>query len=350
MRRFVCSLPLALSALLFLPALPLHAQDSEDEPPVEAEGEGEPMEGEEFQMPTKIELPGLRWTDGPADFPIGSMARIDVPAGYRATDVRGTRILMEAMGNPPSPNELATLMPADSVDWFVTFTWDSCGYVKDDDKDDLDADDLLEALRKGNDQANAYRRQHGESPLTIVGWERKPFYNTATNNLEWAIKATSAEGPVVNFNVRILGRAGVMEANLVCDPQILSATLPTFQKLLTGFAYSKGNTYGEYKKGDKIAEYGLTGLIAGGALAVAAKTGILQKFWKFILIGLVAIGGFFKKLFGGKGGGERPRRTAGGSAPRARPSRPGGPSGSGPRDPSGPAPGSGPPDTPGTAQ
>jgi len=62
-----------------------------------------------------------------------------------------------------------------------------------------------------------------------------------------------------------------------------------------------------------VAKYGIATLIAGGALAAAAKFGILKVLWlgllkfsKFIIIGLVAIAAFFKKLFnrsGSSGGG-----------------------------------------------
>lgn len=310
MRRFLRSVPVFLFVLMLLPARPGHAQGG-DEEPVE-DGGSEPMEGDEaeFVMPTRIELPGLEWTEGPVKFPIGSISQIDLPEGFVATDVKGTQTLMEFYGNPSSPSELATVMPAQSVDWFVVFTFDDRGYVPDDEKDDLDPDEMLEAIKAGNEHANTYRRTRGEPILTIVGWERKPAYNSTTHNLEWAIRGVSNGHPLLNFNVKILGRGGVMSANLVVDPELLEATLPTFRKLLAGFSYTKGNTYAEYRKGDKLAEYGLKGLIAGGAVAVALKTGILQKFGKYILIGLVAIGAFIKKLFTG-GGGERPRRGGG---------------------------------------
>ncbi len=292
---------------LFLPffliaARQVHAQDAEEAEETEMMEE----EGALGAMPTTIELPGLEWTEGPTKFPIGRLAQVDVPQGYRATGAPGTRVLVEVMGNRPDDSLLATLMPSDTVAWFVLFSFDDAGYVRDDESGDLDADALLDALKQANNEANDYRKSHGLPTLQISGWERKPVYNQGTHNLEWAVRATSEGEPVVNFNVRMLGRSGVMSANLVIDPAELEATLPTFRKLLAGFSYTQGNTYGEYRKGDKLAEYGLTGLIAGGALAVAAKSGLLAKLWKFILFGLVAVGAFLKKLFGGKKGGERP--------------------------------------------
>jgi uncharacterized membrane-anchored protein len=70
--------------------------------------------------------------------------------------------------------------------------------------------------------------------------------------------------------------------------------------LLKGFAYQKEESYAAFSKGDKIATYGLTGLIVGGGLLAAAKTGLLAKLWKPILAGLVVIGAFFKRIFTGK--------------------------------------------------
>ena len=70
--------------------------------------------------------------------------------------------------------------------------------------------------------------------------------------------------------------------------------------MLKGFAYQKEESYAAFSKGDKIATYGLTGLIVGGGLLAAAKTGLLIKLWKPIAGVLVVIGAFFKRLFAGK--------------------------------------------------
>ena len=69
--------------------------------------------------------------------------------------------------------------------------------------------------------------------------------------------------------------------------------------------FNPGFRYAEFNKGtDKMAEYGLGALIAGG---VAAKLGLFGKlfalliaFKKLILVGLLAIGGGIAKLFGRK--------------------------------------------------
>lgn len=146
---------------------------------------------------------------------------------------------------------------------------------------------------------------------TTTGWAKEPFYNPDTNNLEWAIrfKSEGAEEETVNYRTKLLGRKGVMDVVLVCDPEELDGVLPRYQSLLWGFSYNSGQKYAEYKDGDKLAEYGLTALVVGGAAAVGAKLGLfawlavaLKKFGKFIIVGVVAIGVFLKKIFVGNKG------------------------------------------------
>ena len=133
--------------------------------------------------------------------------------------------------------------------------------------------------------------------MTILGWEQPPHYNETTHNLEWAIKGESEGEAVINYNTRLLGRGGVMKVTLVTDPSILSATLPDFKNVLGTFGFKQGQKYAEFRKGDKIAEYGLSALIVGGATAVAVKSGMFKWLWKLIVVGFIAVSGFIKKLF-----------------------------------------------------
>lgn len=95
-----------------------------------------------------------------------------------------------------------------------------------------------------------------------------------------------------------------MKVVLVEDMANLDATLPKFRAAMGTFKFQTGESYAEYKPGDKVAKYGLTALVAGGAALGAAKLGlfakfglIFKKFFKFIIMGLVAIGASIKKFF-----------------------------------------------------
>jgi uncharacterized membrane-anchored protein len=231
---------------------------------------------------------------------LGSMATLNVPSGYRFTAAAGTLSLMEAYGNLTNGAELGYIAPL-NMGWFAVFEFQDCGYVKDDEKDKLDASKILTQLKEGQVEANKELAKRGMPTLELLGWQTPPFYNPQTNNLEWAIRLRSSDGgQTINYKTKLLGRRGVMDVVLVCNEEQLSSVVADYQKLLKGFAYNKEESYAAFSKGDKIATYGLTGLIVGGGLLAAAKTGLLAKLWKPIAVGLVAIGVFFKRIFKGK--------------------------------------------------
>jgi uncharacterized membrane-anchored protein len=241
---------------------------------------------------------------GPAKAALGSIAEIQIPEGYQFTGAEGTKKLMEMLGNTVDGSELGFLAPTNS-NWFVLFEFDDSGYVKDDDQDKLDADAILDSIRRGTELANKQRKKMGIPPVTVVGWEQAPKYNPETHNLEWCIRGESEGEPVVNYNTRVLGRKGVMRVTVVGDPEEVKIALPDFKQLMAGYHFVSGQTYAEYKPGDKVAKYGLAALVVGGAAAGAAKLGLfaslavfLKKGWKLVVVAVVAVAAMFKKLFG----------------------------------------------------
>ena len=188
----------------------------------------------------------------------------------------GAKRLLEATQNIPDGGELGVLLQPSQTGnpWFVIFSFRPVGYVKDDEEDSLDAEKILASIRKGNDKANEVRHQRGWAPLQIVGWEQEPFYDAETHNLSWAIRGRTLEAgkasDVINYRTRLLGHGGVMNADLVISPEQVTAALPSFKTELGGFSFTPGQRYSEFRKGDKVAEYGLAALVVGGAAAVAA--------------------------------------------------------------------------------
>jgi uncharacterized membrane-anchored protein len=248
--------------------------------------------------------------EGPAKAKLQDIAQIDVPAGYEFIDGKRTRALLKAEGEPVSGQELGLLSPTSTNEqWSVMFEFDASGYVKDDEKNQLDPDKLLASIKRGTEEANKERVRHGNPPLVIVGWEQTPKYDETTHNLEWAIRATSGDQAILNYNTRLLGRKGVMEVVLIVDADKLPQTLPAFRSLLANYSFQTGQTYAEYRPGDKVAKYGLAALVLGGAAVGAAKLGlftslllIFKKAFKLVIVAVVAviaaIKKFFAKIFG----------------------------------------------------
>jgi uncharacterized membrane-anchored protein len=243
--------------------------------------------------------PALPWAIGGGTAPIGDdLAEIDLTEEFVFLDADGTKQLMELTQNPLTGVEVATVAPtAQDANWFLVFEYEPVGYVKDDEKDQLDADSMLSSIREGTEQANAERRERGWGELKIVGWQEAPHYDERTNNLSWAIVGESDNGQNINRIVKLLGRRGVMTATLVSPPDELASAVPMVDKLLDGYRYRPGNTYAEFVPStDKLAEYGLTALVVGGAGAALVKSGLLAKLWKPIAALLVALGAGLKKL------------------------------------------------------
>jgi len=67
--------------------------------------------------------------------------------------------------------------------------------------------------------------------------------------------------------------------------------------MITGFTYVPGHKYAEWRPGDKVAAYGLTALVAGGAGVALAKSGLLVKFWKLIVAGIAAAAAAVKRMW-----------------------------------------------------
>lgn len=244
-------------------------------------------------------LEGIKWEKGPSVNDLGVIAQVKVPDGYVFANANDTRTIMEMNHNPTTGREMGFLAPA-GEEWFAVFEFDDVGYVKDDEKESLDANALLESIRTATAEGNQERVKRGWPTMTILGWETSPRYNETTHNLEWAIRASSEGAPVVNHNTRLLGRAGVMEVTLVTDPTTLAATLPKFKSMLEGFQFKQGHRYAEFRAGDKTAAYGLTGLIVGGGTAALVKTGAFKWLWKLLVAGGAGIAALFRKIFSRK--------------------------------------------------
>ena len=266
----------------------------------------------------------IEWHAGPYVAKLGSVAEINIPAGYQFADAAGARRFLELTHNPPSNREVGIVTPippsrddknkktddaqsADSGFWFVLFDFDSTGYVKDDEKKSIDADKLFESMKKGTEAENEERKQRGWAGFHLTSWQTKPFYDETTHNLTWATLGTSddpKEGQTVNYSTRALGRRGLMRVDLVLDPNQIATVVPKFKNLMTGFSFETGSRYADFVKGDKVAEYGLTALIAGGATAIALKTGFFAKLlalgaglWKIIVVGFAALMTRIKNIF-----------------------------------------------------
>ena len=261
--------------------------------PILGWGQGDPA--------IEAELKKLVWQVGPSEARISDKATIKVPDGYIFLDDKNTRRFLELMGNPPRDGHY--LFAPKTIEWFAVFSFNPSGYVKDDEK--IDPDELLKGLKEGDAASNEERQRLGMSKIYTDGWEVPPHYDSQTKRLEWGTRLRNEQGRTnVNYTSRLLGRSGVMSATLVTGTSSLAADAATFKTALEQFSYASGESYSEFKQGDKLAAYGLGALILGGAAAVATKKGLwavlggfFVAFWKILVGVFVAAVAGFKSVF-----------------------------------------------------
>jgi len=234
----------------------------------------------------------LNWVHGPATVPIGVEASVRIPKGVRYLDPAGTSKFVQLNGNPPIDNDY-TIAPEGSG-WFAILEFDPAGYVSD--KEKIDPDALFKQIKSNEDADNKERASAGQTGLHLDRWVTPPHYDAVSHNLEWGtVMHTDSGEQVVNYTSRILGRDGVTKAILVSDPANLQTDLQQYRVAMAGFAYLPDKKYEDHQSGDKVAEYGLGALVAGGAAAAVVKTGLLAAilkfgvaFYKLILVGVLA--------------------------------------------------------------
>jgi len=239
----------------------------------------------------------------------GKIATLDLPPTFRYLNPEDTSHLLEAWGNPPDPRTLGMIVPA-GVDplaeegWGVVVTYDKDGHVKDGDADSIDYTKLLKEMQENTAAANEERKKQGYSTMTLVGWAETPHYDKVSHKLYWAkdYLDEDAKHHSLNYDIRVLGREGVLVLGAVATMSQLASVKTEMQKVTAFTNFTEGNRYTDFnEKTDKVAEYGIAALVAGG---VAAKLGLFGKllallvaFKKLIVVGFAAVGSAIFKFF-----------------------------------------------------
>lgn len=286
--RLFPALRACVCAALAFAILPLaRAQKAAEEAPPESFAEA-------------LQRAGVKMVKGPATYRLGDVAELKLPTGYLGVEKGSLKRYYELTQNMYDSNDLGIVLGP--KDWVLAFSFDEIGYVKDNDKDQLDADKLMKSMTEGQNAANKERVKQGWDEMKFAGWAHKPHYDQATNNLTWAVRLTSSSDqhkePFLNESIRLLGRGGVMNVTLVTDPAAYARDHAAASALLTkNFSYVLGQRYADFREGDRIAEYGLAALVLGGAGAAAFKFGFFQKFWKVLVFGAMAVAAGVKRMW-----------------------------------------------------
>ncbi|MCB9246054.1 MAG: DUF2167 domain-containing protein [Flavobacteriales bacterium] len=243
------------------------------------------------------------------------LAYLDLSSKFRFLDREDARkVLEDIWGNPPDESVIGMIFPAnvgplsDSFTYAIEISYSEDGHVKDNDAKDIDYSELLEQMQEEARGENEMRSEQGYPTVELVGWASPPFYDDKEKKLHWAkeLAFEGEESHTLNYNIRVLGRKGYLNLNIIGNLDALPLVKEDIDEILASVHFSEGNRYADFNpKYDKIAAYGIGGLIAGKVLAkvgILAKVGgFFIKFLKPLMIGVVAlIAAFRRRLFGAK--------------------------------------------------
>lgn len=230
-------------------------------------------------------------------------ATLNVPEDFYFLNSKDAEtVLVDVWGNPPSQQVLGMLFPADMTpfdgdSWAVTIEYEEDGYVSDEDAADIDYSDLLKDMKADTRAESEARVAAGYEPIELVGWAADPYYDANSKKLHWAQEIKFGDNPAntLNYNIRILGRKGVLVLNFIAGMEQKTVIEENLDAVLALAEFDQGSRYSDFNPDiDKVAAYGIGALVAGKVLA---KTGFLaialvflKKFGVFILIGIAALG------------------------------------------------------------
>jgi uncharacterized membrane-anchored protein len=236
-------------------------------------------------------------------------ATLNVPDGFRFLDKAHSRtVLTDLWGNPENPSVIGMLVPTskgiqDADGWALTISFDEMGFVKDDDADDIDYDDLLKEQQKETNDANPERIQQGYQAIQFIGWASKPFYDKDKKVLHWAKELKFGEDSLhtLNYNLRVLGRKGVMIINAIATMNEMQEVESHIDKIVSSVQYKEGHKYENFdSKIDNVAAWTVGGLVAGKVLAKVGFFALVAKFGKVIAIAVAAGGAAIWKFVRGR--------------------------------------------------
>jgi uncharacterized membrane-anchored protein len=198
------------------------------------------------------------WVSGPKKTSLGAFADLQIPESYRFTEAEGARILLKRMNNPV-PTGLIGILSPNSGEWLAVMEFNEIGYVKDANKDGMNSKVILKAIQDRSEAQNNYNMNEGGATAS-VDWESQPVYDEKDHSLEWAIRAETRSGKVINHTVVLLGRRGVLDITMIKAYQGSSDLLP-LKQLIKNISFKDGQDYADYQKGDKMAGVSLANLV-----------------------------------------------------------------------------------------
>jgi uncharacterized membrane-anchored protein len=236
------------------------------------------------------------------------MATLNIVKGYKFLEAKEARYILEDVwGNMKGQTALGMILPenasASMADYAFIVEYEDIGYVKDEDADKIDYDEMLATMKEEGKQANIERQKAGLSSMNLVGWATKPYYDKDRKLLYWAkeFSVSGEEENTLNYDIRILGRKGVLTLQAVSSMSQFDSVDKNINNILAMVSFNKGNQYADFDSNvDDVAAWTIGGLVAGKLLAKVGILALVLKNIKLVILGIAALGGGIWKFITGR--------------------------------------------------
>lgn len=234
---------------------------------------------------------------------------LNVPKGFKFLNGEQTQnVLANLWGNPEDKTILGSLVPdgkgvTNNNSWMFVISYQGDGFVKDDDADDIDYDDLLKTMKEDIAAENEERKKGGFPAVELIGWASKPYYDKELKVLHWAkeLKFGDNEAHTLNYDLRVLGRKGMYNISAVAGMTELAEVKASIPGILKSVEFNDGHKYMDFDADtDTVAAWTIGGLVAGKVLAKVGFFAIIAKFAKVIFLAIAGAFAAFKKFLFGK--------------------------------------------------
>ncbi len=243
------------------------------------------------------------------------LATLQLGEDFRYLDPKGaSKVLVELWGNPQGQENLGMIFPQDCQPsaqecYGIIIQYEEEGYVKDDDAKDIDYSELLGEMQESTLENNEGRLEMGAPKVELVGWAESPYYDKVSHKLHWAKELKFDDSPAsdhtLNYNLRILGRKGVLIMNVVAGMQQMPLIKERMLDINSLATFNEGHRYEDFDEdSDPVAAYGIAALVGGKVLAKAGFFKVIIAAIiagkKFVIIGAIALFAFFRRFLSGE--------------------------------------------------
>lgn len=240
--------------------------------------------------------------------PIKDFLTLNIPQGYRFIPEKEAKtIIKDFWQNPEDNTILGMIVPktfklTNWESWAFIVSYDEVGYIKDEDAADIDYKEMLKDIQSSEQEVNRERTEQGYPNMYLLDWAAQPYYDQEKKILHWAKKlkfgdeAVSEGELTLNYEVRVLGRKGMLSMNAVGTMAQLSEINQHIPDVLGVASFNDGFAYSDFNPSvDKVAAYTVGGLIAGKLLAKTGLFVLLLKNIKLVLFGLLGLIAAFRR-------------------------------------------------------